>query len=92
MTEQELYKKYAHIIPGSIELVLKGTEIQTGKNQKIISHGRICVIRCEFADTAPDCQKTRIINTQDARQTTKCSACTRRERNIRRRKSGSAKK
>ena len=86
MKEDDLYAKYSHIIPGSIEYVPKGVVVQAGKNQKIVSHGRICVIKCADADTASDCLKTRIINVQDARQTMRCKICVRRERNIRRRK------
>lgn len=86
MTDIELYNKYPHIVKGSIELVPKGQEIICGKDIKIISHGKIAVIKCSNHD-APYCLKTRVINIQDIKQTTLCTACTRRLRNKRRRNS-----
>lgn len=88
--KSNLYKKYPHIIKGSIEEVPKGKEIVCGKNDKIVSHGKICVIKCsEFKESS--CLKTRIINIQDAKQVNMCKACTRRLRNSRRRKRRNSK-
>lgn len=85
MTNEELYKEYPHIIPGSIEEIPRGQIIVCGKNDKIKSHGRICVINCSGFELNPKCLKTRIINTQDLHQVTKCKECVRIERNTRRR-------
>jgi hypothetical protein len=87
MTDEELYKKYPHIIEGSIEHVQHGQTIHGGKDNKIIAHGRIAVIRCADSELKvhPSCMKTRIINVQDAAQTKYCTACIKRRRNERRR-------
>ncbi|MCK5614243.1 hypothetical protein KAR91_70915 [Candidatus Pacearchaeota archaeon] len=87
MTDEELYKKYSHIIDGSIEHVQHGQVICGGKNNKIIAHGRIVVIRCADSElkVQPPCLKTRIINIQDVAQTKYCTACIKRRRNKRRR-------
>ena len=84
-SDETYYNKYSNIIQGSIELTAVGKEITSGKNKSLISKGRICIIQCEEADFNPRCRKTRIINLQDARQVKKCLACTRRDRNKRRR-------
>lgn len=84
MKNEELYEKYPHIVPGSIEEVDRGSVIVGGKDNKITSHGKIAIIRCVDSDE-PGCLKTRIINVQDAGQTRYCAACTRRRRNERRR-------
>ena len=86
MKDEEYYKKYPHIVPGSIEEVPSGTEISIGRHARITSHGKICVIRCIDYDKNKDCLKTRIINIQDAGQVKRCSSCTRHDRNIRRRR------
>jgi len=87
MTDEELYQKYPHIIEGSIEHVQHGQVVVGGKDNKIISHGRIAVIRCVDSELKvfPPCMKTRIINVQDAAQTKYCLACVKRHRNERRR-------
>ncbi len=85
MDDTLLYEKYSHIIKGSIENVPRGKDIRIGKNEKIKSHGKICIIRCEEVDFSPHCQKTRLINIQDAGQVKKCKACVRKARNMRRR-------
>jgi hypothetical protein len=80
-----LYEKYPHIIPKSIEEVLEGTTIVCGGKDKLISKGKICVIRCKNADTESKCLKTRVINIQDVNQVYMCKICVRLERNARRR-------
>lgn len=84
MKNEDLYKKYPHIIPGSIEEVDRGSMVMGGKDSRIKSHGKIAIIKCADSNI-PGCLKTRIINVQDAEQTKYCSACTRRRRNERRR-------
>ena len=87
MTNEELYKKYPHIINGSIERVDHGQIVCNGKGNKIVAHGRIAVIRCVDSKLKvyPPCLKTRIINVQDAAQTKYCTTCVKRHRNERRR-------
>jgi hypothetical protein len=84
MNNNELYKKYPHIMDGSIEEVPRGQVVLCGKNTKIISHGKIAIIKC-LDKESPGCLKTRIINIQDAEQSKYCVVCTRRRRNTRRR-------
>lgn len=84
MTNNQLYEKYPHIVAGSIEDVPRGQTVMGGKNNKIISHGKIAIIKC-LDYNVPGCLKTRIINVQDANQTKYCVACTRQRRNTRRR-------
>jgi len=84
MKNEEIYKRYPHIIPGSIELVPRGTIIKCGINNKVASHGKICIIRCANSEISQRCMKTRIINVQDAGQVTLCKRCTREKRNIQR--------
>lgn len=84
MTNDQLYEKYPHIVAGSIEDVPRGQTVVGGRNNKIVSHGKIAIVKCAEPD-APGCLKTRIINVQDASQTRHCVACTRRRRNERRR-------
>lgn len=86
MKKTDIYTKYPHIIPGSIEEVPKGTIVKCGANDQIRSHGKICVIKCQYADVNPYCLKTRVINLQDVRQVRSCKTCIRRSRNLRRRK------
>lgn len=93
MKDKELYKKYPHIVDGSIEITDKGKIITCGKNSTVKSHGKICIITCKNSDKGiQHCLKTRIINIQDARQVTLCVACTRHERNTRRRQKRNASK
>lgn len=84
MKNKDIYRKYPHIIHGSIEEVGRGIIIRGGKNNKITSHGKIAIIKCADINM-PGCLETRIINIQDAEQTKYCSACTRRRKNERRR-------
>ena len=86
MKDEDLYKKYPHIVKGSIESISKGTIIKCGKNHELTSHGKICVIRCANEGKSHQCLKTRIINVQDARQVTLCRNCIRLKRNIQRRR------
>ena len=57
------YKKYPHVVPGSIQL-------STLEHAKVLKHvhKRVCLILCK-------CGKTRLVNTQDAFQVFKCLAC-----------------
>lgn len=84
MKNDDFYIKYPHIIKGSIEEIQRGTIITCSKNHKVISHGKICVIRCADVEISNDCLKTRIINIQDAKQVTRCIKCARMSRNTRR--------
>ncbi len=86
MKDVEAYTKYPHIVTGSIEEVPRGTIIKCGANDQVKSHGKICVIKCQYADVNAYCLKTRVINLQDARQVKSCKICIRRSRNLRRRK------
>ncbi|KKM81524.1 hypothetical protein LCGC14_1328900 [marine sediment metagenome] len=86
MKDEKIYKKYSHIIKGSIELVTRGTIIKCGKNYELTSHGKICVINCINEEKSHQCMKTRIINIQDAGQVTLCRNCIRLKRNIQRRR------
>lgn len=86
MKNEELYKKYPHIIKGSIETVQRGKMVVGGKSNKVKSHGKICVISCENADkNIHHCVRTRIVNIQDVGQVKFCISCTRYNRNARRR-------
>lgn len=82
MGDADLYKKYPHIIAGSIEKADVGHIIKGGKGNAFKSHGKICVIKCDAK--LPGCVRTRIINIQDARQVKYCVECTKNKRNIRR--------
>ena len=77
MTHEEIYKKYPHIVPGSIESIARGKKIMCGKNDPIISHGIVCIIKCATDGVIPGCRKTRMINIQDASQVKQCRACIR---------------
>jgi len=83
------YKKYPHIIPGSIEKVPVGKKILCGKLGKkddiLISRGMICVIRCATDGAISVCRKTRIVNLQDVRQVKQCKACVRYLHNMKKR-------
>lgn len=57
--EAAFYKKYKHVVPGSIEKVEPGSIIDECK----VVHGRICKIKCK------ETGKLRTINVQDAFQT-----------------------
>ena len=86
MNNEDLYKRYPHIIRGSIEDIDRGQIVVGGRRHKIKSHGKIAVIKCANADAGvAHCMKTRIINVQDASQTKFCQVCTRYNRNERRR-------
>ena len=89
MTNKELYKKYPHIVDGSIEEIPRGKLIYCGQSS-IVSHGRIAIIKCANSDLETVCLKTRVINIQDAKQTKYCRLCTKRRRNERRRKSNTS--
>jgi hypothetical protein len=91
MTDEEYYNKYPHIIRGSIENIIKGTVIKCGKNDKITSHGRTCIIKCQTDGGIPGCHKTRMINLQDARQVKHCKFCVKYMRNLRKRQKRSRK-
>ena len=78
------YQKYPHIISGSIESVERGKIIKCGKEETLVSHGKICVIKCTTDSVVPNCKKTRIINLQDAKQVKQCSVCIKYMKNIRR--------
>ena len=80
----DIYTKYPHIIPGSIEKIERGKIIKCGKDEEVVSHGRICIIKCGTDGVVPGCKKTRIINLQDAKQVKQCSVCTKYMKNIRR--------
>lgn len=82
---KDFYSLYPHIMPGSIERVPEGTRIQCGKDDEIISHGTICVIKCATDGAIPGCRKTRVINLQDAKQVKQCRHCLRYLSNLRRR-------
>ena len=82
---KNMYQKYPHIIPGSIEPVTRGTKIKCGKDEEIVSHGRICIIKCISDGLIPECKRTRIINLQDAKQVKNCIACVKYLKNLRRR-------
>jgi len=84
-SDNELYQKYPHVLPGSIETTSVDKKIAVGKDEYLISKGRICVIRCAYADCFQHCQKTRIINLQDAKQVKHCNTCVKYMRNLRRR-------
>ena len=84
MKNKDIYEKYGHIILGSIEEIPRGHTIVVSKNRKIVSHGKIAVIKCENSDDVK-CLKTRIINVQDAGQTKLCETCTRIVRNTKKR-------
>ncbi len=71
----DMYKKYPSILPGSIEKVPKGQTVSCGKNHQIKSKGVICIIKCIEAEFNPRCLKTRVINVQDVKQVTRCTAC-----------------
>ena len=81
----DIYKKYPHIIPGSIEDFPKGKTVKCGKDEQFTSHGRICVINCITDGAIAGCKKTRIINLQDAKITKHCSYCKRYLQNLRNR-------
>lgn len=85
MDKDLLYRKYSHIIPGSIEEIARGQTIICGKSDKITSHGTICVIKCSDSEFSSICLKTRIINIQDIGQVKRCKPCTKAARNLRRR-------
>ena len=86
MRDEELYDKYPQIIAGSIEFVKRGQTVVGGKKNKWKSHGKICVINCKNSEQkVSHCLKTRILNIQDAGQVKYCTACTRYNRNARRR-------
>jgi hypothetical protein len=81
---KDMYEKYPHIIPGSIEEVQRGKVVKCGKDEEIVSHGKICVIKCETDGVISGCKKTRVINLQDAKQVRQCAVCTKYLRNARR--------
>lgn len=85
MNDEQIYRKYPHIVPGSIECIPNGRVIKCGKDNIIISHGKVCVIKCQTDGSIPGCHKTRIINIQDARQVKFCKYCTKYLRNLRKR-------
>ena len=68
----DIYKKYPHIIPGSIEEVPRGKVIKSSKDEELVSHGRICIIKCATDGVVSGCKKTRMINLQDAKQVKQC--------------------
>jgi hypothetical protein len=57
----EFYKKYPHVVPGSVRE-------PSAEDKKVLpkSHGMVCTIKC--VDTG----KLRVINTQDAFQVKRC--------------------
>lgn len=85
MNNEDLYKKYEHIMKDSIEDIPKGTVIFCSKNESITSHGKICIIVCSEAEKTKECLKTRIINVQDARQVSMCRLCHKKMKNAKRR-------
>jgi hypothetical protein len=85
MKPEQLYKKYPHIIPGSIEKTERGKIISCGKNETLLSHGTICVIKCATDGMISNCRRTRIINTSDAKQVKQCRACLKYLKDTRRR-------
>lgn len=87
ISNNDLYKKYPNVLPGSIEEVPYGKKVMCGKDHTIASQGRICVIKCLEADFSIGCMKTRIININDLAVTKRCVVCVRLAANMRRRMS-----
>lgn len=87
MTDVELYTKHPHILAGSIGAYDRGKLIVAGKKSRFKSHGRVCIIACANAENSDIscCLKTRMINVQDVTQVKFCTACTKHNRNSRRR-------
>jgi hypothetical protein len=85
MSYEEFYRKYPHIIPGSIQATPMGKVIVCGKDDKITSHGLICIIKCSTDGAIATCRKTRMINIQDAKQVKQCKSCIKYMHNLRRR-------
>lgn len=84
---RDLYQKYPHIIPKSIEEIPIG---EKATYSKLKSKGLICIIKCKNHKTEPKCLKTRVINIQDAKQVTMCEICIRLERSKRRKEKRSS--
>jgi hypothetical protein len=85
MSYEELYKKYPHIVLGSIQQTPKGKVILCSKDDKIVSHGLVCIIKCATDGAVAACRKTRMINIQDAKQVKQCKTCIKYNHNLRRR-------
>lgn len=59
--EDAFYKKYPHVVNGSVKEVDAGEKVGG-----VQSHGRRCQVKCD------ECSKTREVNVQDVWQVKKC--------------------
>jgi len=90
--DEYFYDKFPNIVRGSIESVPRCKKILRGKNSYLTSNGKICVVKCVYADTFYFCQKTKIVNLTSARTARYCLTCRRHLVNIKRNKRKHAQK
>ena len=76
---EKFYKKYDHVVPGSVREPTKDDLKQVTK-----SHGKVCDIKCV------DCKTVFVRNTQDAFQSLRCEAC--KAEHVKQRRAGRSKK
>jgi hypothetical protein len=85
----EFYKKYSHVVDGSVRDVAKGEEVDRGELlPPLVSKGKLCTVECT------GCQVTFEVNLQDAFQSKRCPKCKRaaaKERRSNRRKARASK-
>ena len=60
--DTKFYRKYKHVVAGSLQTVKPGSKVSGFK----ATHGRVCTIKCV------ECGKERVVNAQDAFQVDRC--------------------